>query len=503
MSKVPDQMLTLVEVLAKAQECQEKGDMFSADQLYWRILGVEPRVPDAWNALAIMAHVGGRNDVALVFVKRAIELAHTFAHYHNVYGKILLALHRTEEAKKTLEWASQLDAECPHTWNNLGTAYKTLDDPKKAAECYRKAISLAPDLAAAHSNLSSAYHTLQMKDEAVAAGYEAVRCRPEWPEAHWNLALSLLLAERWEEGWKEFEHRWGSESLNSPVPPLAVPEKRWHGEDLQGKTLLIWSEQGSGDMIQFARYLPLLARLGAKIKVFCIPVLMRLFENVEGVAQVSNDSNQLGEFDYHVPIMSIPLEAELYQPGWEGAYVKPPIGHFANHADFDTERALTEPAGDALKVGICWAGNPSHNNDRNRSLALSALPLDTPGVVWYNLQKGEASEQLLACDKDVVDVMPACKDFWDTAAVIAHLDLVITVDTAVAHLAGAMGKTTWLILPEGCDWRWGVRQNDSVDRTVWYPNTVLFRGGKAALPLLARLLAERATSPRQTANSAS
>lgn len=449
--------LSIPDALSLAAEHHDAGREREAEALYWRVLGADPKQADAWNLLGLLAHANGRCDIAHVFIRRAIDLCPTCGYFHNALGRSLIGLKRHTEAVGALEWSIQLDPADADAWNNLGAAYVELDRPEDAVRVYNKSLELREGHAPAYANLCSAYRTLGKLDEAIAAGEKAIELRPTWADAHWNLALALLTAGRFEAGWREFEWRWGCSTFNSPIRQFKCPV--WQGESLFQKTICVWGEQGAGDAIQMARYLKVLESRGAIVMTCFDTALDRLMP-----PNRQTDEHD-GALDYHVPVMSLPLTLGMYEPYWDGAYI---------HAE------PTDLPGDEIRVGLCWAGNPNHHNDRNRSLSADAFePLRVDGVAFYSLQKGHDAPLWM------VDLTPKCADFADTAALIANLDLVITVDTSIAHLAGAMGKPVWIILPrEGADWRWGVRDEQS----AWYPSARLFRGGRAAVGDVAKEL---------------
>ncbi|HEX4124338.1 MAG TPA: glycosyltransferase family 9 protein, partial [Tepidisphaeraceae bacterium] len=248
---------------------------------------------------------------------------------------------------------------------------------------------------------------------------------------------------------------------------------QWQGEDIRGRTIVLRSEQGFGDMIQFVRYAPLVAARGAKVILESNPELFRLLARVPGVEQVVRHGDPLPPFDLHCPMMSLPhaFGTDLQSIPHEVPYLSADPELSARWGE-----AVADGAG-KIKVGLAWGGNPKHSNERNRSMGLlELLGLSAiPGVQFYSLQKGPAAARLgeVAGRWSIADHTDRLTDFADTAALVSHLDLVITVDTSVAHLAGAMGKPVWLMLPFVAEWRWMVAREDS----PWYPTMRLFRQG--------------------------
>lgn len=459
MSTLPPEILAALE---SAAALQDAGDYPAAERAYWQVLGQNSHVADAWNLLGLMAHELGRPDVARVYIHRAIELDAATGYFHNAMGRTLLALNLREEAVGALKLAAKLDPADPDAWNNLGAALHDTDRAELAVESLNHALSLRPDNAATYSNLCSAHRTLGNLDASIEAGLRSVALKPDWADGHWNLSLALLTAGRWREGWEHFEHRWQCSKFTSIKRKTDCHQ--WTGEeDVRGKYVVVWGEQGAGDTIQFARYIRRLRERGAHVSLSVSDPLNRLLLPLVDGAEATNEEYF---YDYHIPVISLPLALGDVEPIWDGPYVGPP-----NCID-DASWLRTQPDA-GVRVGLCWQGNPNYSNDRNRSIPVEALEqLRSEGVAFYNLQHGVAAPLW------TIDLMGECKDFADTAALIANLDLVITVDTSVAHLAGAMGKPVWIVMPErGADWRWGL----TGETTAWYPSARIFRGGRDAM----------------------
>jgi hypothetical protein len=301
---------------------------------------------------------------------------------------------------------------------------------------------------------------------------------PDNAEAHWHLAGALLRRCDFDEGWREFEWRW---RLRHSAPRRSFTQPEWDGGDLQGRTILLYCEQGFGDVIQFIRYVPLVAKLGAPVIVPAPSQLARLLQSVPGARIVTNDP--LPPFDLQLPLLSLP---RVFNTGLQTIPAAIPYLH-PDPLLVDQWKLKTSCPGNGMKVGLAWAGRATHPNDRNRSISLQRLsPLtEINGPVFFSLHKGEPAAQATnpPAGMKLIDLMADVHDFADTAALIANLDLVITVDTAVAHLAGAMGKAVWVLLPFPSDWRWLLNRDDS----PWYPTMRLFRQaqpGDWAAPIL-------------------
>jgi hypothetical protein len=292
----------------------------------------------------------------------------------------------------------------------------------------------------------------------------ALESMPSMPQAHFNLALALLLEGNYEEGWSEYEWRTKSPGYADYANhPFGMP--RWRGEPLSGRSILVHAEQGHGDTIQFARFLPRIASEGAAIDVFCQPPLVPLIARVEGVRTATSDLVERPTNDYHATIFDLGAYRlpTVNSEHWFGTYVAASPERL--HAWADRIAVLPRP-----RIGIAWKGSPLHNNDRNRSLPAEYVArLIAGSASFVSLQMG--TEMPVGTSGTLVDAGSHIKDWDDTAAIVSYLDLVITVDTAVAHLSGAMGKPVWNLLAFAPDWRWGIGS----ETTRWYPSMKLFR----------------------------
>jgi tetratricopeptide (TPR) repeat protein len=349
---------------------------------------------------------------------------------------------------------------------NLGLTYYALGKTGDAASCFRQAIGFNAQYADAYNDLGIALQAQGDLPQALEHYSRAVELRPGFADAHWNRSLAWLLAGDFEKGWSEYEWRWRRKE--SPARTLAGP--RWDGTPVDGKRIFIYAEQGLGDAIQFVRYLPLVKERGAFVVFECQPELFNLLQSCKGIDQLIRRGDPLPAFDTHVPLLSLP---GIFRTTLESIPCQVPYIRAADNANID---AAILPLNNAeQRVGIVWAGNASHTNDRNRSCPLAhfAALVNLPRIRLYSLQKGERAVDLKTHDfgQAVTDLGGLLDDFADTAAVVAKLDLVLTVDTSVAHVAGAMGKPVWVLLPFAPDWRWLRNREDS----PWYPGMRLFR----------------------------
>jgi hypothetical protein len=355
---------------------------------------------------------------------------------------------------------------CFDAWNNLGYVLSETRALEEACDCFRRALAINPGSAEAYHNLGCTILETGRWREAIQYTRRAVELDPQCPEGHFALSLALLLTGDFREGWERFESRRACVDVAAHTRPFHRPP--WSGESAQGKTLLVYAEQGAGDAIQFLRYLPLAqARSGAaEILLECRPELLRLFSSNLGdniTVRPKDVVAQGGHFDLHTPLMSLPYHTGQVEPL---RMIEPYL-----QADLPLRGQWRErlAAGRALRVGVAWEGNPTHRFDAQRSIASHHLNVlsGVPGVEFHSLQVDPRSPK----PANWIDLTGSITDFADTAALIAELDLVVTVDTSVAHLAGALGRPVWTLLAFMPDWRWGLEG----EATPWYPTMRLFR----------------------------
>jgi tetratricopeptide (TPR) repeat protein len=375
-------------------------------------------------------------------------------------GTALNALNRPREGASALLDAIAAAPAHAAAHLNLGNALADLDDHAAAEAHMRRAIALHPDLPEAHASLGFLLTGRGELAAAAAACQRAIDLQPEFAVAHWNQGIAYLLAGHMAEGWAQYEWRKRRFPEAFGAPP---PGPEWDGAPLAGRTLLVLAEQGFGDTIQLCRYLPPLVAAGAQVVLECAPKLIGLLRCLPGVALIPPRSVRPA-YDVWADQMSLPrlFGTRLETIPSPGAYL---------HADPARRAEWARRLPDGLRIGLVWAGNPAHSNDRRRSAPLAALaPLfaAAPGA-FVSLQVGPGAAE--AARFGLVDNAAALTDFAETAALVAGLDLVITVDTAVAHLAGALGVPTWVMLPYAPDWRWLLHREDS----PWYRSLRLFR----------------------------
>jgi tetratricopeptide (TPR) repeat protein len=426
--------LTLAQATQQAKDAFLRDDWAEAERLCRLILIDKFDHFEALNLVGMIAAQTGRSQEAVEWLLRAVSVAPDRANAHGNLGNVLHDLHRHEEA----------------------------------LESYNRALNIDPENAQAYCNRAIVLDDLMRHGEARESYERALKIEPDNANIHWNLALRRLQVGDFARGWEGYEWRSKEAALGKNGRSFSQP--LWLGaESLAGKTILLHSEQGLGDTLQFCRYVKLVAALGAQTVLEVQPPLVRMLVDLEGATQVVAQGFPLPAFNYHCPLLSLPLafRTELDTIPVDIPYLRHNAARLA--AWRDKLGAKTKP-----RVGWVWCGSTTHKNDHNRSLALTDfIPLLADWVDSISLQKeiriGEA--EILASRRNIRHFGAELHDFTDTAALVALMDVVITVDTSVAHLAGAMGKTVWILLPHNPDWRWMLDRDDS----PWYPTARLFR----------------------------
>ena len=445
----------------------ETGRHADAVTLCCQALEINPASAEAYIDMGSAMLGLGQAQAALECIDAAIRLDGTATQAHNNRGLALKALGRLQDAEACYRQAIALDAGSKEAWLNLGVVQRQLNHHDAALASYAQAIALQADYARAYVNKGLVLHDLGRLAEAIAQFDTALRIQPGMGEAYWNKALALLTLGDYRAAWPLYEWRWINHSAAPPsahtTPPL------WDGSaPLSGKRILVQCEQGLGDAIQFCRYLPLLADLGAEVIFEVYAPLVGLMQSLAGVAKVIPHNTPCDPVDYRVLLMSLPMAFETTVstvPVSERYLIAPP----------DALRQWAARLGQrqGMRVGLVWRGSPNHQDDRKRSLSLDQLLAHLPPDFDYvSLQfQPNAGEQATLAQHGVIDPAADMVDFSDTAAICAQLDLVISVDTSVAHLSGALGIPCWILVTHSADWRWLLDRSDC----VWYPKTRIYR----------------------------
>jgi tetratricopeptide (TPR) repeat protein len=397
---------------------------------------------------------------------RAVEMRPDFAEAHSNRGNALREMGRHGEALDACNRALALKPDYNEGYNNRGNALIELNRLTDALTDYDRALEAAPDNVLAWVNRGNALRYLDRAEEAIESFDRAIALAPDLAEAHWNKGLLCLSVGDFARGWAGYEWRWRREG---ELQPREFTQPQWRGDPLPGKTILLHAEQGFGDSIQFIRYLPMVAEKGGKIILEIPDGLVPLAMNAANIDGIYRRGDRLPHFDVHCPLMSLPLAFDTTIDTIPASvpYLQAP----GKRAKVWRDRLadMSRP-----RIGLVWSGKPTHKNDHNRSIALARLKplLSVAGTQFVSLQCEYRASDLTALDQlPIRRLDDLLTDFADTAAVIGELDLVIAIDTAVAHLAGAMAKPLWLLVPHIQDWRWLRGRTDS----PWYPTARLFR----------------------------
>jgi len=418
--------------------------------------------------LGVIYYQRGNHPAAVRQIDRSLKVDSKNANALYNRGLALQGLKRLDEALASYDKALALKPDNADALNNRGNALKDLKRFEEALASHDKAVALKPDYAEVFNNRGLALQELKRFDEALLSFERALTLQPDYADAHWNEALLRLVRGDFSRGWAKYQWRWKSESLGVSKRNFLQP--LWLGaEAIDGTTILLHSEQGFGDTIQFCRYVPLVAARGARVILEVESPLHEIMTNLAGATQVISRGDALPDFDFQCPLPSLPLAfgTRLETIPAATAYLRAPDQTLKNW------QARLGPKA-RPRIGLVWSGRPAHKNDQNRSISLrSLLPLLDIEATFVSLQKDVRSDDaaVLKERNDVLNFGDELKDFSNTAALILQLDLVISVDTSVAHLAGALGAPVWILLPYSPDWRWLLDRDDS----PWYPSVRLFR----------------------------
>ena len=441
---------------------RDKGDPQAAIERYNRVLALDPGYLGAALNLGICLENLRRFDDAMEHYGRAIRI-HPFQPdlFHN-FGVVLCLAKHVEAAIACYRRALALKSDYPNAWRNLGLALDSLGRHLDAEEAHRQALAQKPENAEILSGLAQCLLNQGRSAEARDYFQMALRLAPDLLEAHLGLARGRLLAGDLGPGWEEFKWRRKLDYWRAPT----LDGAEWEGGDLAGKTVLLYWEQGLGDVIQFVRYAPLVAARGGTVLLFVPPILVRLLEPMEGVAGVHADNQPPPTYDLKCSLLDLP---GIFATGIDDI---PGGGPYLQAPESDQPE---RPPGSIFRVALVWAGNPEHPRDDDRSCPLDRfIPLlGIPGCSFFSLQTGPARDEIKAGGLGGLfeDLGAGLTDFAHTADILRQTDLLISVDTASAHLAGAMGLEVWTLLTYAPDWRWMLRRAD----TPWYASMRLYR----------------------------
>jgi|GEM_PF-676870 tetratricopeptide (TPR) repeat protein/SAM-dependent methyltransferase len=517
----------------QASQYHQSGQLKEAETIYKKIIEVQPGHIEALHRLAVVYAQEGKFDLALSFFSKALSLKPDSAEVHYNCAQVCKLRGNPAKAAESFRQAIRFKPDYVEAYLSLGEVLKEMRRLSEALENYRKAVSLTPDFHEAHRCLGSALKELGRFDEAAESYDRAVSLNPNFPDiyinignlerlkgnidkaaecyrkalslkpddalAHLCLAIVLLLRGDFPNGWKAYQWRWESVPLRSTKRKFPVPQ--WDGSPLNGKRILLYSEQGMGDTIHFIRYVSSVKRLGGKIIVQCEKELIKLFSRIPEIGLLISKEQVPPAFDVHCPLLSLP-----YLFGTTADTIPANLPYLSASPECLGKWRQRFKDIREMKIGLVWAGGYRHPEDHYRSIPLPLLrPLvAVPNTRFFSLQVGQRAADLKQCGfgEKVVDLSPELNDFSETAAVISLLDLVISVDTAAAHLAGALARPVRLLLPFAPDWRWLLHREDS----LWYPKVMrLFRQDCLGQwePVIKRVAAELhllATGENEAAN---
>lgn len=444
----------------------QRGRRDEAAAAFGQALAARPDFPGAWNNLGNVLREQGKVDQAVAAFGRALALQPRFAEALNNLGNALAAIGQPERAIEQYQQALSVRPGYVEAMCNLGAALAQQERWAEAMQWYRRALGVEPRFSLAMFNLAAALAQQGRWKETIETYRKALALEPNHPAANLNLGMALLIVGEFPEGFARNEWRWRVAAAPTAAPDFGRPQ--WDGSDLAGRRILLRSEQGLGDAIQFARYAPMVAARGGKVLLAVPRILRSLLKGARAVDGVFVEGEEVGEFDVQCPLLSLPgvIGTTVQTIPADVPYLKADEALAARWRG----RIGEDPR---LKVGLVWAGSAGHRNDRNRSIPPGLLgALGRSGARFFSLQKAATAQRP---GLEMLDWTAELGDFSDTAALIANLDLIISCDTAVAHLAGAMGKPVWVMLPLAHDWRWLLNRDDS----PWYPTMRLFRQKRA------------------------
>jgi tetratricopeptide (TPR) repeat protein len=449
---------------------KEKRDWAAALASFERAIALKTDFAEAYSNRGTVLGELGQWDAALTSFDAALAIKADYAQAHCNRGNALNALGRFDRALLAYDQAIALKGDYAEAFYNRGNVLKQLRQLDAALASYEHAIAIKTDYAEAYLNRGYVLKELQRLDEALLSYDEAIRARPDFAEAHVNRAVVLLSRGDFAQGFNEYEWRWRNHNGPNIHELRNFRQPLWTGkEPIAGRTILLHGEQGFGDTLQFCRYATVVSNSGATVLLETQAPVVQLLAGLAGVSQVIARGDLKQDFDFHCPLLSLPLACNTRLDSI------PSPGRYLG-ADAAKVAYWQEKLGDnsVPRIGLAWSGNSRHSNDCNRGLALAALIQFLPrGFHYISLQKDlrEADRDTLLANEAILNMTHELADFSDTAALCECLDLVISVDTSVAHLSGALGTKTWVLLARNADWRWLLDREDS----PWYSSVTLYR----------------------------
>ena len=436
---------------------------------FQRALRLKPEYAEAYNNLGTVLQERRQLEEAMKNYQLALELKPEYAEAHNNLGSVLRDLDQSMEAATSYQTALALKPNYAEAHCNLGNVLRHLGNPETAIANYNKALRLRPDYAEAHNGLGAALREIGKLEEADASYRRAIALQPDFPEAHTNLGMLQLLQGNYLNGWTHYD--WRKKIKEYQFRSRDYKEPLWDGTQLEGRTIFIHPEQGLGDFFQFVRYVPMVVSMGAKVVLEAPAQTVPLLKDTRIANTVVSNDSDLPPFDYHIPLMDLP---RLLDSTLETLPSKTPYLCLSKKLQQKWEKQFGRR--ENFRVGIVWASNPKNRKLLQKSIDLALFqPLvQIPGIQIYSLQVDKKGEALARFGDKIIDLAPRLTDFSETAGAVSQLDLVVSVDTSVAHLVGALGRPVWTLIPFVGDWRWLLDREDS----PWYPSMRLFRQPK-------------------------
>jgi Tfp pilus assembly protein PilF len=454
----------LATLLSDAVAQHQAGRLDEAKDLYLQILAIDVRHAPSLFGLGAIAQQSGNAQVAEKMIRRAIAIDGDNVQYHFALGGALQAQREFAEALSSFRHVLELNPEMLPARFRVGNVLQLEGKLDESIAEYESILAIKPDSSEAEFNIGNVLRLQGKLPEARVQYQKALKLQPDSVDAKWNLSLLNLLEGDYAAGWPLYESR-----QQRPTPNLrSFPMPQWKGEPLNGMPILLHAEQGLGDTLQFLRFVPMVVAAGGQVLLDVPEQIVRLAAEIPGVEEAIATGEPIPDHAWQCPLMSLPLAFRMTLDS-----IPSQVPYLTVPADALQSAAERPWPDNGLRVGLVWGATARSFEDSDRSIPLALFEsiLSTRDIRFFSLQLGSQAAQLEALESPMTDLSSAIADFADTAALVYHLDLVITVDTSVAHVAGAMGKPTWVLLPFSSDWRWLTHRDDS----PWYPTVRLFR----------------------------
>ncbi|MBF0449478.1 MAG: tetratricopeptide repeat protein [Candidatus Magnetomorum sp.] len=453
----------------QALQWTDQGNVHQALKCYEQILHIQPNHAISFNNMGLLLNRLGQYDLALNCFQQASRIDPNYSNAWFNWGNTLKDQNNYSPAIEKYTEAIRCNPNFSGAYNNMGECFGSLDQLDTAIQCYETAIHVNPDVAGTYFNLGNVFYRKYQYKRAIAYYQKSIAIQPDFSDAHYNLSFALLLMGDYVTGFKEYEWR----LKRGPFTGDCFSQPFWDGCEVLDKTVFVYSEQGFGDSIHFCRYLTIISQRVGKLILGCRKEQSRLFQTLIGVDQVLVQGDPVPEFDLQCSLLSLPylIKTDDTSIPCETPYIFPNLAMQPESLGY----AIQNISPLKKRIGIVWGGNPDNKNDKFRSIPLKTMAqlFTFPDIQWFSFQKGPQAKDVLPYSGQVIDLSEVFNDFFDTACGLCQMDLLITVDTSVAHLAGALGIPVWLLIPDQPDWRWLLDRSDS----PWYPTCLIFRRG--------------------------